>query len=154
MCCTLDPRKSWAAEHPDLGLFGSSFQGDLFTTKDDMGIRNATNRRWYTTTGSGSDLGRAFADRNRGEGYNIIGFNPDIFKQDYDFSVDAACVNCNVDDAENKSYIIQDSTDWNSIMYSGNVEGNAATYYIYDGEFYCREEYHVFFPNVNNTIFV
>lgn len=153
-CAVLWPRKSWAAQHPNLGLFGSSFQGDLFTTKDDMGIRNATNRRWYTTTGSGSDLGRAFADRNRGEGYNIIGFNPDIFKQDYDFSVDAACVNCNVDDAENKSYIIQDSTDWNSIMYSGNVEGNAATYYIYDGEFYCREEYHVFFPNVNNTIFV
>ena len=152
-CSILYPRKSWAAEHPDLGLFGSSWQGDLFTTQDDMGIHNAAGRRggWYTTNGR-SELGLAFADRNRGEGYNIIGFNPKLFVKPYDYSVDAACVNCNSNDSENKAYIIQDTTDWEAIMNSSSMDGNVKTYFDRGGGTFCREEYKVFFPNVNNTI--
>ncbi len=156
-CAVLWPRKSWAAQNPSLGLFGGSFQGDLYTTVDDIGIRNAANRRngWYSTTGNGSELGRAFADVNRGEGYNIIGFDESVFVPNYDYSIDAACVNCNSNDADNKTYIIQDILDWEAIFASSNVENKKIKNYYHKGNgVYCREEYIVYFPNTTNTIYV
>ena len=155
-CAVLWPRKSWASQNPSLGLFGGSFQGDLYTTQDDIGIRNAKGRSsgWYATTGNGSELGKAFADVNRGEGYNIIGFDDKIFGG-YDYTIDAACVNCNSTDEENKAYIIQDTNDWEAILASANSENkNVRGYYKKGNGVYCREEYWVYLPNQNNIIYV
>ena len=154
-CAVLWPRKAWAKQNPNLGLFGGSYQGDLYTTQDDIGIRNASERRsgWYPTTGNGSDLGRAFADVNRGEGYNIIGFDDNMFGG-YDYTIDAACVGCDVSNSDNLAYYIQDTNDWDAIFASpGNTDNkNVRTYYDKGNDVFCREEYKVYFPNMNNQI--
>lgn len=162
-CRVLYPRKAFANDYPNHLLFGASYQNDLYTTKDDIGIRKSEYTSWRTTRGNcyGSysatlchQLGRNFSDYNKGEGYNIIGFNPNVFGN-YDYSIDAACENCEQNN-ENGSYFIQDTTDWKAILASknSNVE-NAKTYYIKkigSCEVYCREEYRITFPNANNKI--
>ena len=73
----------------------------------------------------------------------------------YDYSIDAACVNCNSNDDDNKAYIIQDINDWNAIFESSKSSNkNIKTYFNKGNGVYCREEYWVYLPNVNNTIYV
>ena len=156
-CTLLYPRKSWAVDHKGLSLFGGSFQDDLYTTQSDIGIQKASFTNWAGHSGKNgySDIGQAFANLNRGEGYNIIGFSPNVFTPTFDYSIDAACVNCESDIADNKAYIIQDISNWEAIFASKNVDNsNIKTYYDKGKGVYCKEEYTVYFPNANNTISV
>ena len=75
----------------------------------------------------------------------------------YDFSLDAACENCNSKLSDSKSMVIQDTTDWASILKSSTVDNglckNVKNYfYKSSAKTYCREEYHVYYPNANNRI--
>ena len=129
---------------------------DLWTTKDDIGIHNGYPYRF-----KGNENGQAirnkaryFADWNNGLGYNILWFSTEPFN-DYNYTIDAACVNCNSNDDENKAYIIQDTNDWEAIFKSKDSDNkNIVNYYDKGNGVYCREEYTIYFPNVNNTIYV
>ncbi len=173
-CRQLWPRKDFANSVPLGLLFGGSWQDDLWTTKDDIGIHTSKYRSWHSTRGNCWDsgdmcdqLGRNFADWNMGEGYNIIGFNPDIFTPD-DYSIDAVCSNCD-STSDNGSYLIQDTSSWDSILRSKDSAIKAANDYFLkhtckditppkEGEekekreVYCREEFKITFPNANDKI--
>lgn len=153
---------------------------ELWTTRDDIGISKASNNDVNTLKGTNyncsagdrncmsrwgvaiRNLRGTFADENNGLGYNILWFATDAFSSDY--SIDAACVNCNSKISDNKSYFIQDTTNWTAIKNSKEyLEGSNEDYaknvrkYFYKKEngfpdTYCREEYTVNFPNANNTI--
>ena len=156
-CDHLWPRKSWAAQRPNYNLFGGSYQNDLYTTADDIGIHKATYTNWAPFAGQSgnSTIGRAFADLNRGEGYNIIGFDENVFSKPYDYSIDAACVNCNVTNTGNKAYIIQDTNDWDAIFASDDsTNKNIKSYYNKGNGVYCREEYTVYFPDNSDIFYV
>ena len=129
---------------------------DLWTTRDDIGIKNGYPYRFIgNETGEQiRDKREYFADWNNGLGYNILWFSTAPFK-DYDYTIDAACVNCNSNDSENKAYIIQDTNDWDAIFASKDSDNkNVVNYYSKGNGVYCREEYTVYLPNVNNTIYV
>lgn len=137
---------------------------ELWTTRDDIGIKVASSNDtlpFRTTQYDGSNIKKlksAFADWNYGLGYNILWFSTESFNSDY--SIDAACVNCNSKISDNKAYVIQDTTNWTAIKNSKNFQlGNNDDYakhvrdYFYKtDQTYCREEYIVKFPNINNTI--
>ena len=129
---------------------------DLFTTRDDMGVRNAIwEKNYFANAWKGlivRDLAPQFADPNNGSGYNILWFSTDPFK-DYDYSIDAACVNCLATGFSNKAYVIQDTTNWEAILASpdANVD-NARKYYDKGNGVFCREEYYVNFPDLTNHI--
>ena len=143
----LTTRRDWAASHGGDELIGSDASWDLYTTENDIHLW-AANRANNVDTHA---LAGTFNNPNIGGGYNILWFSTDQFR-DYDYSIDAACVNCNSQDSENKAYIIQDTTDWEAIMNSSKMDGNAKTYFDRGNGVYCREEYRVYLPNVNNTI--
>lgn len=159
-CKVLYPRKAFANDYPNNLLFGASYQNDLYTTVDDIGIKKSAYTSWHATRGycynDGlcSQLGRNFAYYDKGEGYNIIGFSPDIFGN-YDYSIDAACENCE-DNNKDGSYLIQDTTNWKAILASKNSKmDNVKNYYqkkVGNCEVLCREEYRITFPNANNKI--
>ncbi len=159
-CKVLYPRKAFANDYPDNLLFGAKYQNDLYTTVDDIGIAKSAYTSWSTTRGNCyndslcSQLGKNFANYNKGEGYNIIGFDPKVFNN-HDYSIDAACENCDKKN-QNGSYFIQDTTDWPAILYSDESEiPSAKNYYKKKTggcEVFCREEYRITFPNENNKI--
>ncbi len=75
----------------------------------------------------------------------------------YDYSIDAACENCDSKNT-NGSYLIQDTTNWNNIFISPDASANpnAKSYYkksVNGCNVFCREEYKVVFPNQNNQIY-
>lgn len=123
----------------------ASSQDDLWTKRHDVGVKNGNDYSWSKAN---------FADWNKGTGYNIIWF-PNKYAGGQDYSIDAACENC--DSTNDKgSYLIQDTTDWISILMSkdSNIE-NAKKYYpkkIGNCTVYCREEYKITFPNANDKI--
>ena len=120
------------------------FPGDIRTTKDDINVRHMGSNWSYDN----------FKNYNSGIGLGIIsiGHNPYAEK---DYTIDAACVNCNSNDTENKAYIIQDTNDWDAILSSKqSSNNNVKSYYDKGNGVYCREEYMVYLPNVNNTIYV
>lgn len=98
------------------------------------------------------------ADGNCGWGIWIVDISGALIP--YDYSIDAACVNCNSTDEENKAYFIQDTPDWKAIHYSTKYKAsdaektkNIQNYFIKNPYgTYCREEYLVKFPNQTNTI--
>ena len=128
---------------------------DLWTTRPDIGISNGEVHA-FKPNETGQQIrnkAKYFADWNNGLGYNILWFSNDQFS--YDYSVDAACVNCESDNTDNKAYIIQDITDWDAILASRSSDNeNVKEYYHKGNGVYCREEYTVYFPNTNNTIYV
>ncbi len=145
--------------------------GDLFTNWGDIGIeeptqdlknklRNATKKESYAEARlalNDSSMRSAFGNKNNGLGYNIIWFSTQQFVPDY--SLDAACVNCDSNDKDNKSYYIQDTTNWDAIKNSKNYESSNKTvtsyinnYFYKTKDTYCRESYLVRFPNITNTI--
>lgn len=137
---------------------------DLFTTRDDMGVRNANAELniWRNSSQGFQVRGLApnFADPNNGSGYNILWFSTKPFR-DYDYTVDAVCANCNSNNADNIAYVIKDTSDWDAILNSSESDNsNVQGYYNKtpggeDGEgVYCREEYTVYFPNAKDQIYV
>ena len=129
---------------------------DLWTTRDDIGIRNGYPYRFVGNENGPAIRAKSgyFADWNNGLGYNILWFSTAPFK-DYDYTIDAACVNCNSDDSENKAYVIQDTNDWEAILSSKDSDNsNVVNYFSKGNGVYCREEYTVHFPNSRNTIYV
>ncbi len=128
---------------------------DLWTTRPDIGISSGEVHAFKPNETGPQIRNKAkyFADWNNGLGYNILWFSNDQFS--YDYSVDAACVNCESDNTDNKAYIIQDITDWDAILASRSSDNeNVKEYYHKGNGVYCREEYTVYFPNTNNTIYV
>jgi len=88
----------------------------------------------------------------------LMEFDDPKLKTSYDYSVDAACVGCDVKGLENRAMIIQDTTDWEAIMNSKNqtLIPNASKNYYYgpDSGSYCREEYRVKLPDSSKEITV
>ena len=129
---------------------------DIWTTRFDIMI-DIGEHYAFDSNATGlqiRDKAKYFADWNNGLGYNILWFSTKPFKG-YDYSIDAACVNCNSNDDDNKAYIIQDINDWNAIFESSKSSNkNIKTYFNKGNGVYCREEYWVYLPNVNNTIYV
>ena len=80
----------------------------------------------------------------------------------YNYSIDAACTDCESKNSDNRAYVIQDTTNWeaikNSREYNSAVPGigECVKEHFYNDAYdvYCREEYHVFLPNQNNKIVV
>lgn len=165
-CSQVRTRKEAAASSQSYNLFGGKYTGDLYTTHDDIGIydsRLSGDNPWedykfggkYVSIFPGNPLYDKFADWHDGTGFNIIGFNPEIFKA-YDYSIDAACEDCS-SKTKKGSYQIQDTNDWEAILASAESENsNAKNYYkknVGGGcQVYCREEFNVVFPNENNKI--
>lgn len=92
-----------------------------------------------------------------------VGLSADsvVDKMNYDYSLDVACTNCKSNLASSKAYVFQDTNDWNAIFnsrevsnYDSNIKAcqTLKNYFTNDGNTYCREEYHVFFPNQTNKI--
>ena len=87
---------------------------------------------------------------------------PDSIKKyvcrNYDYSIDAACKNCNVGTNNNHAYVIQDTNNFEAIRNSSSSKvNNVKNYYIKSGAgysgVYCREEFFVQFPNtVDNRL--
>lgn len=161
-CGMLAPRKTMANIRSEALLFGDKgYQGDLFTTHDEAGVKRATYQGNFPHPAKvawRNDVALKFKDMKSGEGFNIIGFNPDLFKN-FDYSLDIACENCDSENADNKAMVIQDSTNWEDIKQSGDVpeagkcgDVDLKNYYkkTNDGT-YCREEYHVYYPTTNKT---
>ena len=74
-----------------------------------------------------------------------------------DYSLDAACIGCYSNIADSKAMVIQDTTNWSAITGSGSVSKDlcpnvSGYFYKKTGGTYCREEYHVYYPNLNNKI--
>ena len=131
---------------------------DLWTTRADIGISNGYPYRFVGNENGPAIRAKSvyFADWNNGLGYNILWFSTKPFNKNYDYTIDAACVNCNSDDSENKAYIIQDTNDWEAILASKDSDNQNVKNYFSKGNngVYCREEYTVYFPNSRNTIYV
>lgn len=173
-CTSMGTRKEKTSTQSVFNVFAQSGGRDIFTTKNDMGIyrsavadhANDGNGAWkpfyqscnsaFNTNNSCGTLYWMFADWHDGTGFNIIGFNPEIFKA-YDYSIDAACEDCS-SKTKKGSYQIQDTNDWEAILASAESENsNVKNYYKknVDGgcQVYCREEFNVVFPNENNKIY-
>ncbi len=138
---------------------GSDFKGNIGiynNTSASLGFNHYCASGMKTWSYSGSeDKTDYLADEHNGLGYNILWFDTTAFNS-YDYSLDAACVNCQAKNFGNKAYVIQDTTDWEAILNSSSqstVE-NAKTYYKKDSDVYCREEYTVKFPDVNSSNFI
>ena len=144
----------------------SKAANDIFTTRDDIGVHEATwERDFFRNATKGiqvRELTDEFADPNNGSGYNILWFSTDPFK-DYDYTVESLCTNCDSDNADNVAYIIKDTSDWDGILNSydsdnENVQGYYKKSEVSGGEegdgVYCRQEYTVYFPNAKDQIYV
>lgn len=92
-------------------------------------------------------------DANSSCGLNNIDITP--YLNNYDYSIDAACENCD-DNNANGSYFIQDTTDWDAILDSEESDIEHAKNYfkktVGNCKVFCREEYRITFPNANNKI--
>ena len=77
-----------------------------------------------------------------------------------DYSLDGACENCESTLSNSKAMVVQDTTSWDAILASNSISGNSSNcdllrgYFLKDAanQIYCREEYHVYFPNESNKI--
>ena len=71
-------------------------------------------------------------------------------KKENDYSIDAACTNCNsTQNLSNRAYVIQDTTEWEAIWESPNVvdKPNVKNYFTNRVTgYFCREEFIVRFP--------
>lgn len=130
-------------------VLGGSVQTDLWTDFKDIGITKGKSPANSTEAN--------YKDKNHGSGYNIIWFDIEDVRASYDYSMDAACENCDSKN-DNGSYFVQDTTDWNAILAtknSNNSNTKAKRYFpkkIGNCTVYCREEYRVTFPNENDKI--
>ena len=98
------------------------------------------------------------SDSNCGWGIWIVDLSG-VVQNQYDYSLDMACTNCKSNNSDSKAYVIQDTTNWEAIVNSESsikglaCEGISSDYFKKDSSgTFCREEYHVYFPNENNRI--
>ena len=107
----------------------------------------------------GSYYNKYIQNTRPGVGVSIIHLDGDLLGANdlacYDYSIDAACVNCNVTSTGNKAYIIQDTNDWDAIFASDDsTNKNIKSYYNKGNGVYCREEYTVYFPDNSDIFYV
>lgn len=164
---------------------GWSYKGIEQYTKYDYGFYRITTDSSYSKNsdivfGGGSDSekedkqnriineAKAYYEKNKNnfKGYGEVwtpynGGQPVVLfsvkRIKYDYSIDAACENCDSKNT-NGSYLIQDTTNWNNIFISPDASANpnAKSYYkksVNGCNVFCREEYKVVFPNQNNQIY-
>lgn len=101
-----------------------------------------------------------FGDWNDGTGLQILWWDNDSLFKKSDYSIDVACENCKSKIADSKSMVIQDVTNWEAIKKVKNIsnaecKGRLKNHFYKlnnNDNFYCREEYHVHYPNENNKI--
>lgn len=99
-----------------------------------------------------------FKDWKDGTGFQIIWWDHESLIDKYDYSLDMACTNCSSKIPDSKAMVIQDTTNWKAIEASKDVGDDECKsklkehFYHQNGKVYCREEYHVYFPNENNKI--
>ena len=147
------------------GTYGTKVCHECPNTSEAF-INNTNWEGWYF------DHAKEYVDQNidkyTGEGKVWVtkerGYQPLIqvdslnlkLKASYDYSVDAACVGCDVKGLENRAMIIQDTTDWEAIMNSKSSSSPKAQGYYYgpDSGSYCREEYRVKLPDSSKEITV
>lgn len=108
-----------------------------------------------------SHVQTAISNTHLGYGVAILAYGKEFVDENegwvcnFDYTIDAACLNCNSNRDDNKAYIIQDTTDWDAIFASPDSDNkNVKSYYSKGKGIYCREEYTVYFPNATNTIYV
>ena len=108
-----------------------------------------------------SRVNTAISNTHLGYGVAILAYGTEFVDENegwvcnFDYTIDAACMNCNSNRDDNKAYIIQDTTNWDAIFASPDSDNkNVQSYYSKGNGVYCREEYTVYLPNVNNTISV
>ena len=140
--------------------YNNQAASDLFTTRDDIGVHNAISEmNFFRNASNGAtvrELQDEFADPNNGSGFNILWFSTDPFKN-YDYSLDAACVNCDNTSADNVAYTIKDINNWDAIMVSTDSDSqNVQNHFKADSnsDVLCREEFTVYFPNAKDTVYV
>ena len=146
-------------------LFGRTggYSKELYTEQDDVHIKDGRSSAGsiMTNKGNGENYNRscgsgirgtedktpALANWNDGLGYNILWFDSNVFK-DYDYSIDAACVGCDVLSEDDIAYVIQDTNDWDAIFASASNKNKNISGYYKKNEIglYCREKYEVYFP--------
>ncbi len=142
-------------------LFGGKYAPELYTTKDDIGITKSFRSQYssdYVNSYNGGYSKSCLGSYTCGDGYNIIWFKTSQYQRNYDYSIDAACKNCNVGTNNNHTYVIQDTNNFEAIRNSSSSKvNNVKNYYIKSGAgysgVYCREEFFVQFPNtVDNRL--
>ena len=131
------------------------------TNPGNLGLTYFTPVSNEVALGEYNKIQSAVTNTHIGYGVGILAYGSEFVDPnqgwacDFDYTIDAACVNCNSNDSENKAYIIQDTNDWDAIFASKESDNkNVVSYYDKGNGVYCREEYTVYFPNVNNTIYV
>lgn len=138
---------------------------EYYTTKDDMGIETGTEKCGCEgpdkkkCDGNSNDCRKKYADWHNGTGLQILWWDHSaLLNNQYDYSLDMACTNCSSKNPDSKAMVIQDTTNWKAIEASKNVSGDDECnskfneYFYKNDNVYCREEYHVYFPNENNKI--
>lgn len=177
-CEVLNLRKAMADDTDHFSqIIGDGYTQELHTTESDIGIEKAkypaaSGGRYLANWGNCgpnnavsqkdsvfcNETGVRFADISKGEGYNIIGFHHSVLEDDKDYSLDMACTNCTSTNKTSKAIVLQDTTDWDAITNVDNIttcdsnKKDHITKHFKKGGVYCREEYHVFYPNANNKI--
>lgn len=104
----------------------------------------------------GSGTVFVYSDWNRAQTQSVMKLKYKVVGIDY--SLDMACENCESKNADSKAIVVQDTTNWDAIMKSKEMASTckndnlSSYYYKKDYDTYCREEYHVYYPNANNKI--
>ena len=131
------------------------------TNPGNLGLTYFTPVSNEVALGEYNKIQSAVTNTHIGYGVGILAYGSEFVDPnqgwacDFDYTIDAACVNCNSNDSENKAYIIQDTNDWDAIFASKKSDNkNVVSYYDKGNGVYCREEYTVYLPNVNNTVYV
>lgn len=142
---------------------------EYYTTVDDAGIETGTksctkaeyDSSWHVidgANGNSKSCAGKFANWKNGTGLQILWWDHESLIDKYDYSLDMACTNCSSKIPDSKAMVIQDTTNWKAIEASKDVGDDACKsklkehFYPQNGKVYCREEYHVYFPNENNKI--
>lgn len=100
-------------------------------------------------------------NKNCGYGIWIVDISS-FLTPNYDYQLDMACNNCKA--TTDKSMVIQDTNDWRDIFESVNVDKNTCgnnysniknyfkKYSSAGVDVFCRDEYHITYPNAKNNI--
>lgn len=132
---------------------GGSATWDLYTSENDLRMhyvdRNGGLKTFQFIDKYGNDYGG---------GYNILWFSTDGNK---DRSLDMACENCDSKISDSRAIVLQDTNNWKAIESSNKLSSTTSSecknnvknhFYKMNDKVYCREEYHVYYPNANNKI--
>lgn len=129
----------------------SNHQGDIQTQQSDIGVHAATGQYNANTRAN-------FGNKYSGKGYYIFWFPNKFSNEDYDYTIDTVCENCDSKDT-NGSLIIKDTSNFKSILNGKNITNktlasNVENYFNKGNGIYCREGYKIILPNANDQITV